>query len=150
MNTNHLREIELKSCPGAKVTFKSVRSGIAAVTLNNKTSLIMAMYSKAKMFTEDSELHMDVLAKAEAISMDHDIAKMLFAIHSWVMPSEAFVLEMDNYPVDKGSFELLIEDVWAEINKIIDDLWNPKPLTEAEEKKDDTPSTSLPIPLRPE
>lgn len=128
------------------VEFVARRSGIVAARLNAKKSLLFALYGKANLLEKGAKLDAESLYEAEEIAVQHDIEKMLFAIKDWELPAEAFVLELEEYPVDRSSVELLREEVFGEINTIISELWE-KPLpTDDETKNSIKPSTPSPTP----
>lgn len=124
---------ELETVPG-NVTFITVRSGATAIRLNNKRNQIFSLYNKAKVFDDESNLQFDALEKAELISYEYDIMRMMMAIHSWDLPPEAFVIEMADRTLNRGNIELLREDVFAEINRFISSYWD-KPAPADEEEK---------------
>lgn len=132
------------------VEFVARRSGVIAARLSAKKSLLFALYGKANLLEKGAELDAASLFEAEEIAIQHDIDKMLYAIKSWSLPAEAFVLELEEYPVDKGSIELLRDDVFGEINNIITELWEKPAKSDDELKNSIQPSTPSPTPEPPE
>ena len=138
---------ELKSAPGSTVEVAKVRGGVIAAKLNAKKSLIFALYGKAKIFEEGEVLYSEIITKAEEVSIEHDIARVLFAVRAWNFTPEALSYDItseypNGFPVDSTIVECLTENVWNEINGIISEFWDPKPKTEEEIKNEQEPSIS--------
>lgn len=133
---------QLEKVPGT-VNIVTVRSGAVAIRLNNKRNQIFSLYNKAKVFDDNAALNADALTQAELISYEYDILRMTMAINSWELPPEAFVIDIPDRTLNRGNIELLREDVFAEINRVIAEFWEkpsdpnvPEEVKEEEAKND--------------
>jgi hypothetical protein len=135
----------LVSCPGAKVELVRKRSGVVATRLEAKKNQMMALMGRANLFDFSKPLSEEDFNTSTSMGLDYDIMRMLFAIHSWEMPEEAFVVPIeDRTVVARDTIELLTESVYNEINLLITELWEPAPMTDDERKNEIKPSTSSP------
>lgn len=126
----------IECLPGCWVEVNKALSGIAAARLAAKKSVLFSLYRKSKIIdSENDELNSDTIVEAERISVEHDIAKILFGIKSWIMTPQAFVSEVAEMDTPNSTaIEQMNNEILAEINTIIDKVWADNSLTK---KSDD-------------
>jgi len=128
------------------VEFKKFSSGVTAARLAAKKSMLFALYGKANIVdrNEEHEIDLKALRKGEEIALEHDMLKLQSAIVSWKLPVEAFVKELDDREYTPNILEYLRQEVFAEINRLIDKVYKENDLDEIAKKNAIKPLINFP------